>query len=89
MNLATSPRQMALDVYAQWDADYARKVEARKRETAARIFANPVELALVVAEAINEAPVIFGQALQALQDGDPMFFALKATEAVFQKAGEV
>jgi hypothetical protein len=89
VNLATAPKQMALIQYDQWDREYAARRRSLIREAARQIQADPVRLALVVAEAVNESPDAFGRALQMLAEGDGFAFAALATSAVFSVAEEV
>lgn len=69
MNLAHSPQQMALDVYAQWDADYVRRRRIAVDKHKAAIKANPASLGLAVAKWFAEEPRAVGLAVLSLLDG--------------------
>jgi hypothetical protein len=87
MNVQT-PEAAAAQQFDMWANEWKTAMREKQKEAAAAIFADPVSLALVVSEAIDEDPIRFGAALQALAKGDAFQFAALATAAVYESVKE-
>lgn len=83
-----TPQAMAVQQLEMWKGQWETAMRERTRQEAARVFADPISLALVVSEAIDEEPMKWGFALQALKDGDSMQMAILATTAVYESCTE-
>jgi hypothetical protein len=83
-----TPTQQAAQQFDMWANEWKTAMREKQREAAAAIFADPVSLALVVSEAIDEDPIRFGAALQALAKGDSFQLAALATAAVYEACSE-
>lgn len=87
MNVQT-PTQQAAHQHDLWDREWKEAMKAKTKLQADRIFADPLTLALIVSEHMDDEPMKWGYALQALAKGDAMQIQLLATAAVFESVTE-
>lgn len=79
-----SPAEQVRLHFDERDRAYEAQSAERKKAAAERLMADPLSLAFVIAEAIEEDPQTWGYALQALRDGEAFQIAALATAAVYE-----
>lgn len=83
-----NPAQQVSMYFDQRDEEYTARRKEHIKKAADRVFADPISLALVISESMDEEPMKWGFALQALKDGNSMQLAILATTAVYESCTE-
>ena len=79
-----TPAEQVRIYFDERDRQYEANSKERRKAQADRIFRDPISLALLLSEAIDEQPMKFGGALQELANGNSLQLAMMVTTAVYE-----